>query len=276
MMPDYILPPAMQQLAESIQGKTLHRQIQLVQMAFLRYGYRICADNRVILTPLELDASGAGDCKAHAVAKYLVLLRAGVPMADMRLVITRTALRVPHMILLVGDRVLDLQAFVYATSDVPYIPYSGFNHETHGFCENSAEAWFGFGRRQDVVWDFTYSTFDHWLWRFWHLNYFRYWRKFNKKLELEANMNLSKTFAQTLQPSPFEQAMIDLGVEADLRGMSPESVQEITALVIKAEGHITPALFVQMTAKARQEYQVFLQRNQSGLRAISQKMGVKL
>ena len=82
MMPNFILPKAMQQLADSIRGKTLHRQIQRVQLFFHHhYGYFIGADKWIILTPLELHTAGRGDCKAHAISKYLVLLRAGVPMA---------------------------------------------------------------------------------------------------------------------------------------------------------------------------------------------------
>lgn len=276
MMPTYILPPAMQQLADSIRGKTLHRQIQRVQMAFLRYGYHIGADKRVILTPTELAAAGKGDCKALAIAKYLVLLRAGVPMDEMRIVVARNLQGAGHMILLVGDRILDLQAFVYSLEKVPYRPLNGWNHETHGICENGLAAWLGWGRVEDVIWDFNWVTFDNSVWRFMHRNHFKHWRKFNKKLEREVEVNLSKTFAQTLQPSPFEQAVIDSGVQADMRGMSPESEQEITALIIKAEGKITPALFGQLTAKARQEYQVFLHRNQACIRSIAQQLGVKL
>lgn len=273
MMPDFVLPLSMQQLAEAISGKSLHRQIQRVQVFFhQRYGYFIGDDKRTILTPMELAAAGKGDCKAHAISKYLVLLRAGVPMSDMRLVLTRNEQRIGHMILLVGDRVLDLKAFVYATTDVPYIPINGFNHQSHGCCEGAAEALLGFGRREDVIWDFNYITFDNKVWRFLHTYHFWHWRKFNKKLEAE----MQSDFAKTLQVSPLERAVAEVGVIPDTRAVSPETEREVQVLFAQSGGKLTPAIFGKLSARAQTEMQNFIRSNQAGLMAIADKLGVKL
>ena len=275
MMPNFILPKAMQQLADSIRGKSMHRQIQRVQMFFLRYGYSIDADKWIIRTPLELDAAGQGDCKAHAIAKYLVLLRAGVPMDSIRIVQARNAQGAGHMILLVGDRILDLQAMVYGLKNVPYRPLVGWNHETYGICENGVESWLGWVRMEDVIWDFNWVTYDNFVWRFIHRNHFKHWRKFNKKLEAEAEMQ-KKTFADQLKATPFERAVAEVGVIPDTRHVSPETEAEVQAVFAQAGGQISTALWGKLSARAQAEMSKFAQQNKTGLMAVANKLGVKL
>lgn len=47
--------------------------------------------DNVWVGPLAAFASGRGDCKSYAVAKYLALIESGVPAADLRLVVVRQA-----------------------------------------------------------------------------------------------------------------------------------------------------------------------------------------
>lgn len=176
------------------------------------------------------------------------------------------------MILMAGDRILDLQAHTYAPPACPYIPFFGINHEMRGACEGAAEAWLGFGDPKNIVWDFTWYSFDTLFWRLMHTYTFWGWNKFVKKLEAE----MQSDFAKSLQVSPFEQAVIDSGVEVNKSGVSPETERELMHLVAQAGGQMTPALFGKMSPKARQELQVFTQQNQAGLRSIAQRMGVKL
>ena len=184
----------------------------------------------------------------------------------------RNAQGAGHMILLVGDRILDLQAFVYSLEKVPYRPLIGWNHETYGICENGVQAWLGWGRMEDVIWDFNWVTYDNFVWRLIHRNHFKHWRKFNKKLEAE----MQSDFAKSLQMTPFEQAVAESGVEVDKRGVSPETEAELLQLVTQAGGQFSPALFGKMSARALAEMQVFIKNNQFGLMKIGQKLGVKL
>lgn len=272
MMPAYILPPSLQQLANSIRDKSMYRKVKQVQLFFNRYRYFMLPDKRRFLTPTELDAAGGGDCKAQAATKYLVLLAAGVPMDQLWLVATRRESdRAPHMVLVCGDRVLDLLALTYTIKGCPYIPKVGINHQSRGICEGAAEAWFGFGRREDVIWDFTWYSFNTRFWRLMHVWAFWKWDQFNKKLEEE--MKLGQSFAEQLQPSPFERAVAEVGVIPDTTGVSPETQAELTALITQAGGQLSPALFAKMSERVRVELAEFTRRNQAGLLEIYKRMG---
>ena len=268
----YLLPPVLQQLADSIRDKSMHRKVARVQSFFTRYAYFV-TDKKHFVTPTEMVQAGGGDCKAHAIGKYLVLHAAGVPLAQLWLIITRNVQRTPHMILMAGDQVLDLQSRTYTVPNVPYIPFYGINHVSCGICDNAPEAWLGFGDPAKVIWDFTWLSFDIPFWRLMHIYTFWGWNKFVKKMEAE---KMQSDFAKSLQMTPFEQAVAESGVEANKRGVSPETEAELSQLVTQAGGQFSPALFGKMPARAKQELAVFIQNNQSGLMKIGQKLGVKL
>jgi len=271
----YILPPAMQQLADSIRGKSLHRQVQKVQLFFNRYPYFILEDKHRFVTPTELHEMGKGDCKAHACSKYFVLHAAGVPLDKLWLIYTRRPQdRVPHMILMAGDLLLDLKAFVYSTSNTPYIPLIGINHEWKGMCENAPEAWRGFGDPREIIWDFKYYNFDTWFWRLMHIYTFWSWGKFFKRLEAEVEQK--KSFADSLKVTPFERAVAELGVVPDTRHVSPETEAEVSEIFTQSGHQLSPELFNKLSARAQKEMQGFIRHNQSGLMAIANKLGVKL
>lgn len=271
----YILPPAMQQLADSIRGKSLRRQVQRVQLFFNRYPYFLLDDKKRFVTPIELDTLGKGDCKAVACAKYFVLHAAGVPLDQLWLIYTRRPHdHAGHMILMAGDLLLDMKAFVYSTKNTPYVPLFGINHESRGACKNSTEVWCGFGDPHDIIWDFKYYNFNAWFWRLLHTYTFWSWNKFLKRLEAEVEQ--ANYFAESLKVSPFERAVAETGVVPDARDLSAETLAEVTELVKKSGGQLSPALFMQLSERARDEFQSFIMRNKSGLTEISKRMGVIL
>ena len=273
-MINYILPPVLQQLADSIRDKSLRRKVARVQAFFTRYTYFV-TDKKYFVTPTEMVLAGGGDCKAHAIGKYLVLHASGVPLDQLWLIITKNVQRTKHMILMVGDQVLDLRALTYNVPNVPYIPMFAINHESRGFCENACEAWFGFGDPKKIIWDFTWYNFDTPFWRLMHTFSFWSWNKYVKKLE-EEKVNAEKSFAQQLQATPFERAVAEVGIVPDARHVSPETEAEVQAIFAQAGGQISPALWGKLSARGQAEMSKFAQQNKSGLMAVANKLGVKL
>jgi predicted transglutaminase-like cysteine proteinase len=87
-------------------------------------------------SPLETLASGAGDCEDYAIAKFAVLLAAGIPEKDLKLLLVRDlAVRQDHAVLTVRVNgrwlVLDNRRMaLIETSDLPeFMPLFAINHD---------------------------------------------------------------------------------------------------------------------------------------------------
>jgi predicted transglutaminase-like cysteine proteinase len=87
-------------------------------------------------SPLETLAAGAGDCEDYAIAKFAVLLAAGVPEKDMKVLLVRDlAVRQDHAVLTVRINgrwlVLDNRRMtLIETADLPeFMPLFAINHD---------------------------------------------------------------------------------------------------------------------------------------------------
>jgi predicted transglutaminase-like cysteine proteinase len=135
----HCIPAEWQRLIERLRGLDLRHKIALVNRAMNRHPYVPTAVNwhRAMYweSPFEFLRHG-GQCQDYAIAKYLLLRAAGVPAAQMRIVVLRdTAIDRDHAVLAVyvaGEPLLldNLRADVVPAAAVQdYRPYYSINEK---------------------------------------------------------------------------------------------------------------------------------------------------
>lgn len=86
------------------QFNQLHQKLNLTNTALNRYAYssdaHLWGQEDYWATPAEFIARRGGDCEDFAIAKYMALLEAGVPVGQMRMIhVQATELGQAHMVL---------------------------------------------------------------------------------------------------------------------------------------------------------------------------------
>jgi len=133
------IPAEWQALIERLRGLDLRRKIAIANQAMNRHPYVPTAANwrRSMYweSPFEFLRYG-GQCQDYAIAKYLLLRAAGVPAAQMRMVVLRdTAIGLDHAVLAVyvdGEPLMldNLRRDIVPASSVSdYRPYYSINEK---------------------------------------------------------------------------------------------------------------------------------------------------
>lgn len=252
----------MQFLAESISGRRPHRQIMRIQSYFQRYRY--FKEDR-FATPAEMHAAGGGDCKSVALAKYLILLRAGVESSDLYLVYSKVLgfNRASHLDLVFGEIVLDLGARIYTIPNVP-----------------RRRPVFAWGNNTWYLVDPKWALYDSpiapdtligrvCLWRL-----LPGWRNVVARLENEYRTGCIERFAHALAPTQFERAVLASNAYPDLSDLSDASQRELTYLLERTGGQIDVSILAKMSPRAKAEFTRFLDRNKAQITEVYRKMQV--
>ncbi len=127
---EFCLPVSWGEHIDKMKTMSLNKKLDYANRLINQYRY--ATDKRVYgttdywATPLELATQKQGDCEDHAIAKFAILIAAGVPEDSLRiLILQNTREHFKHAILTVstGNEVLfldDQKANVMASTQVPY------------------------------------------------------------------------------------------------------------------------------------------------------------
>ncbi len=255
-MIDFVLPSQMEALAESIRDKRPFRQIQRIQNFFVHYRYFVHDE---MLTPSEMQAAGGGDCKAFAVAKYFILLRAGVSMERLHLVHMRLPDKSYHAAIQYDDQLIDRIRDTYTIPNVPARIHVSWNH---------AEIlhYWPFASWGEVPYE-SYKG-DGFVHRF--SRYFREWRNLLSKIRSEVESGKLLVFERMLCPSVMELAALEVGERVNLRDLSSATLSEIDYLQMRHGGDFQ-ALLNALSPRGKTEFRRYLERNHDLLVAVHNK-----
>ena len=244
-MIDFVLPSQMEALAESIRDKRPYRQIQRIQHFFAHYRY---FEHDEFLTPSEMQAAGGGDCKSFAVAKYFILLRAGVSMERLHLVNIKLPDKSYHAALQYDDQLIDRIRDTYTIPHVPAQIRYAWNHEDL------------LGYWPYASWGEEPVSFSMDSLFFQIAPFMRLWRQLLYKIQNEVESGKIQAFECVLRPSAMELSMLEVADHVNLRDLSESTMSEINYLQMRY-GSDFQSIHRQLSPRAKNEFRHYLERN---------------